>query len=172
MKKANFRGFYNQHFDRVYRYIFYRVGMNEEVAQDLTSEVFLKALKAYSKYDPGKSQAAWIHTIARNHLANHYRDTKATEDLEDHVHHLEGENGHELAENVDDLRCLCDALQELEQRERRVVELKYLEGYKYKEIGSLMGRTASAVRVEAHRAVQKLKKIYAKRRTRFEETTA
>ena len=51
MSKRKFEKFYNQHMDKVYRYVFFRVSRDRELAQDLVSEIFIKALNNFSKYD-------------------------------------------------------------------------------------------------------------------------
>jgi len=55
--------------------------VNKEIAEDLTSEIFLKALKNFATYNPDISQVAWIMTIARNHVINHWRDQKEVIDV-------------------------------------------------------------------------------------------
>lgn len=163
MQKADFKAFYNKHFDRVYRFVFFRVRGNADVAQDLTSEVFMKALKHFAKYDPARSETAWIMTIARNHVINHYRDSKAHIDIEEIKFSLEGSDAREDEEVNDDKRRLLDALNELQEEERQVVEMKHLQGYRFKEIAEVLGKSAGACRIEAHRAMKKLKKILTKR---------
>ena len=162
MQKADFKGFYEKHIDRVYRFVYFRVKNNTEVAEDLTSEIFTKALKAFAKYDPEKSETAWIMTIARNHLINHWRDQKEQIDIEDVKYHLEGSDARIDEVIEDDKRRLYVSLNELSRKNRELVELKYIQGYRYKEIGEVLGKTAGAVRVESHRAMKKLKTIMKK----------
>ena len=95
MNKRAFEKFYEANVDRIYRYVFFRVGQNQEIAQDLTSEIFIKALNAFERYDEKVSRSSWIYTIAHNHLANYYRDRKVASDIEDVAYCLEGENGKE-----------------------------------------------------------------------------
>ena len=162
MRKADFKAFYNEHFDRVYRFVYFRVRNNEEVAQDLTSEIFMKALAHFAKYDPNQSQSAWIMTIARNHVINHWRDQKEQVDLEDVQFTLSSGDAREKEVIEDDKRRLRAALDQLTQKERELIELKYLQGYGFKDIASLTGKTTGASRVEAHRAMKKLKAILTK----------
>lgn len=162
MERADFKAFYNKHFDRVYRFVFFRVSGNEEVAQDLTSEIFMRALKHFAKYDPAKSETAWIMTIARNHVINHYRDTKHHTDLEEVKFTLEGSDAREDEVAKDDKRRLLEALNELNEEERQVIEMKHLQGYRFKEIAEALGKSAGACRIEAHRAMKKLKEILTK----------
>ena len=157
MHKDEFHLFYETHFDRVYRFLYFRVAQNKEVAEDLTSEIFMKALKSFDKYDPKRSQIAWIMTISRNHLYNHYRDRKEHTDIEVVQFSLEGVDGREEAELTDDVRVLYEMLDTLNDKERRLVEMKHIQGYRYKEIAEIEGRSSGTIRVEVHRAMKKLR---------------
>lgn len=159
MKSSDFRHFYDQHFDRVYRFVFFRVSNNVDVAEDLTSEIFMKALGAFAHYDPKRSQKAWIMTIARNHVINHWRDRKEHVDVDEIAFSLKGEDGREEEVKNDDQRLLLQAMEKLPPKDKRLVEMKYLLGYRYKEMGKELSKTSGAVRVETHRAMKKLKKI-------------
>src|SRR3990170_3288855 len=83
MDKRDFETFYRANVDRIYRYLFFRVGGNREVAEDLVSDVFMKALEHFETYDPAISKSAWIYRIAHNRLVNHFRDQKPTTDIDD-----------------------------------------------------------------------------------------
>lgn len=156
MKKAKFRAFYTKHFDRVYRFVFFRVANNADVAEDLTSEIFMKALRSFEKYDEAKSESAWIMTIARNHLINHYRDKKEQVDLDDVKFSLQGIDGERQVELEEDVRSLYEVMNTLTPQERRIIELKHLQGYKNKEIAEVLGKTEGACRIELHRAMKRL----------------
>ena len=156
---ADFRHFYDKHFDRVYRFVYFRVGNNVTVAEDLTSEIFLKALSAFAHYDPAISQTSWIMTIARNHLINHWRDKKGTVDVDEVAFLIEGEDGRNTQSANDDIRTVNAALAQLPVKDRRLIEMKHVLGYRYKEIADELKKSAGAVRIETHRAMKKLKKI-------------
>ncbi|MCH8049449.1 RNA polymerase sigma factor [Patescibacteria group bacterium] len=157
MRKSDFTRFYDKHIDHVYRFIFFRVNHNRDIAEDLTSEIFMKVLQNFHSYDPKRSQTAWVMTIARNHLINHYRDRKEVIDVDEISFKLEGSDGREDIERLDDQATLQKAMSELDAKDRQLIELKYLQGYRYKEIAGIIGKSAGAVRVEAHRAMKKLK---------------
>ncbi len=129
------------------------------MAEDLTSEIFMKALGAFAHYDPKKSQTAWIMTIARNHVINHWRDKKDTVDVDEIAFTLEGTDGRAEEEKKDEARILNDALGSLPAKDRRLIEMKHVLGYRYKEMADALQKTAGAVRIETHRAMKKLKKI-------------
>ncbi len=78
MSKREFEKFYNNHLDKVYRFVFFRCNGNRELTEDLVSEIFMKALEHFDSYDEKVSKSAWIMTITRNHLANYWRDSKKT----------------------------------------------------------------------------------------------
>ena len=79
--KKEFEKFYNSHVDKVYRFVFFRVNCNKELAQDLVSEIFIKAMEHFVDYDENLSKSAWIMTISKNHLANYWRDKKPTSEI-------------------------------------------------------------------------------------------
>lgn len=177
MTKNNFEKFYNTHFDKIYRFVFFRVGGNKELAEDLVSEIFIKALKNFDNYEEEKSKSAWIFTIARNHLANYFRDTSKRVEISleaiDSETHIEIESQEEIKTNLladgfeqfakkDDERELLQALNKLSAGARQLVTLKYLSGYSYKEIGEMLGMSEGAAKVAAYRAMKELKKYVSK----------
>jgi DNA-directed RNA polymerase specialized sigma24 family protein len=72
---------YGASIDRIYRYVFFRV-TDTELAEDLTSEVFLKAWENLRRYRPGGPFIAWLYTIARNTVIDHYRTRKPSVPLD------------------------------------------------------------------------------------------
>lgn len=157
MEKHAFEQFYKTNIDRIYRYVFFRVGRNSAVAEDLVSEIFMKALKNFHKFDPNISQSAWIYRIAHNHLANYFRDQKKSVDLEDVRFTLVGEDGRKTFETREDEMKLYKALDSLTTEDRRLVTMKYLDGYSYKEMGQMIEKRTDALKVATHRAIKKLK---------------
>jgi RNA polymerase sigma-70 factor (ECF subfamily) len=129
------------------------------VAEDLVSEIFMKAHRAYESFDEKVSKSAWIYRIAHNHLANHYRDRKQDVDLEDVALTLAGEDGNKTMERQETAVILQKALEQLNPEERRVVTMKYLEGYTYEEMAPILGKAADALKVATFRAMKKLKTL-------------
>jgi RNA polymerase sigma factor (sigma-70 family) len=153
----DFATFYDKHIDAVYRFVYFRVGQKREVAEDLTSDIFMSALEAFDRFDPARGEKAWIMTIARNKVINHWRDRKENVDIDDVAFTLVGEEGMETATSRDETATLKKAMDELKAPERSLIEKKYLLGYHYEEIAESIGKKAGAVRVETHRAMKKLK---------------
>jgi RNA polymerase sigma-70 factor (ECF subfamily) len=158
--KKEFEKFYNTHIDKVYRFVFFRVSGNKDVAQDLVSEIFMKALEHFGDYDKDISTSAWIMTIARNHLANYWRDhrhmTNLPEDEEessDKFWLTIAVNKFKIEEIKLQLRELLDGLSDADQE---IVTFHYLLGYSYAEIAEMKQMTETAIKVAAHRAIKKL----------------
>lgn len=172
MSKRKFEKFYQKHLDKVYRYVFFRVGRDRELAEDLVSEVFIKALKNFEKYDKSISTSSWIMTITKNHLANHWRDSKKTVSLDEMVEVEQEDSNRQdrtfLSKAVSifkrqiDEKHLYDILDKLEEENRELVTLHYICGYKYNEIAEMLEITSANARVKTHRAIKKLRYVYKK----------
>src|SRR3990167_9563264 len=155
MDRKSFDRFYCANFERIFRYVRFRVP-DEPTAEDLTSEIFVKALAAFDRYDEAVSRSAWIYRIAHNHLANWYRGRRETVDIDDVAGLIKGSDGRDLERWADVHREAAAALSVLDPDERRLVTLKYLEGYDYADMAELLGKSASALKMATYRAIKKL----------------
>src|SRR5579872_880330 len=78
-----FGALYDRHFQQIYRFVYSRV-REQTAAEDITSEVFMKALKAMPRYqDTGRPFAAWLYQIAVNAIADRYRTLRPSSPLDD-----------------------------------------------------------------------------------------
>src|SRR5512140_2966596 len=77
---------YDKHVDAIYRYVYYRVRDDAE-AEDLTSDVFMRALKAISRYEPRQAFLAWLYRIARNAVIDRARRGGRQVSFEDALEH-------------------------------------------------------------------------------------
>ncbi|MFC1788045.1 RNA polymerase sigma factor [Patescibacteria group bacterium] len=153
MNKREFSHFYTKNIDPIYRFVYFRVNQNHDVAEDLVSEIFIKALNHFDKYDFKQSKSAWLYTIARNHLINHYRDQKQMVDLDEISNFLSiKEDSTETEIEIDKF------LAYLSNQEQELVTFRYLLGYKYSDLAEIFNMKSTAVRVATHRAMKKLKK--------------
>ena len=167
LKKKEFEEFYRRRIDQVYRFVFFRTGRHKELAEDLVAEIFMKVLEHWEQYDPERSQSAWLMTIAKNHLANYWRDHRSTSALpESEAGEDEGPGDQfwlkgalkQWQKGTNQL-AVAELLLNLEQGEQEIVTFHYLFGYSYAEIAALKGLTAGAVKVASHRAIKKLRKF-------------
>ena len=147
---------YGVYLDRIYRYVLYQV-KDRMTAEDITEEVFVKAWKAINSCKgKGKTFSSWIYRIAHNHIINTLRDKKkfasvAVEDL------TELSDSELVVEKRLEDQELLETLSDLPQSQRQVVVLKFLEGMNNREIGQIMQKSESAIRILQMRALTALR---------------
>ena len=154
---------YDIHVDRVYRHIYYRVG-NEQDAEDLTQQVFLKAWQAIHRYKKAASPfVAWLMTISNNLVVDFYRTRKDTAYLEAEVLASDAASSPErTAEASFEQQRLRRAILKLRSDEQQVVILRFIEGFEFAEIASVLKKKEGNIRVILHRALVKLRNILEK----------
>ncbi len=148
---------YDACLERVYRYIYFRVS-EEETAEDLTSQVFLKAWENLDRYKTGGSPfIAWLYTIARNLVIDHYRTQKEVVSLEDvTLSAPEEQNPVGQAELRFEMQALRDALQLLTEDQQEVLILKFIAGLPNASIAKMLKKQEGAIRALQMRGLQTL----------------
>jgi RNA polymerase sigma-70 factor (ECF subfamily) len=150
---------YESHFDRIYNYIYYRTG-NIHDAEDLTARVFFRAIQHIGNYkDQGGPFSAWLYSIARNLLANWYRDnSKRTMIPIDAMAHIQSTDEPELeSEIVENRETLVAAIKRLPEDRQDLLILKYVNKQSNAEIGQILGRSEGAIKSLYHRTLLTLK---------------
>jgi len=144
----------------VYKFVFYRVGGNKELTQDLTQDIFLKAFEAFERYDPSRGTSAWIYTIARHHVINHHAKTRPSVDLEEIENSIRvSQDMREVFTLRQDEEHLMQALARLPEEDARLVRMKYLEGWSFDDLEEMLGKSSGALRVQASRSLKKMKSL-------------
>lgn len=153
---------YDHYEPRIFSYIYHRVG-NHLLAQDLTSQVFLRVLEAIQHKRAWEiSFSAWLYRIAHNLVADHYRQRqRASQVLLDDLPPIAShdESPHHAAERAlteDDLRI---AINRLTDEQAQVITLRFLEGLSISEVAEIMGKTEGAVKTMQYRAVLSLRRM-------------
>ncbi|MBL7898182.1 MAG: sigma-70 family RNA polymerase sigma factor, partial [Crocinitomicaceae bacterium] len=157
----SFEPLYNKYYEQIFRYIYQRMD-DKEMAHDITSQVFLKALNNLSKYEyRGVPFASWLYRIAKSELYQSFRDEKATrtvnvetESLSDMIDEIEEDLSEETRE------VLLKAIAELSEEDVQMIEMRYFEKRSFKEIGDILEITENNAKVKAHRIIQKMKKLF------------
>lgn len=154
-----FAKLYDAYVERVSRYVYFRVSEDCDV-EDLVSQVFLKAWENVERYKLGSSPfAAWLYTIARNLVIDHYRTKKDTLPLEDVLSlPTDIELPDEQAQTRFDLEALRDALQCLVPDQQQALILKYIAGLPNDSIARVMNKQEGTVRGLQMRGLQTLTK--------------
>jgi len=153
-----FGALYDRHFQQIYRFVYSRV-REQAAAEDVTSEVFIKALKAMPRYqDTGRPFAAWLYQIAVNAVADRYRTLRPSQPLEDfHDLSVGGPAIEEQAAMRDEIRRIWSIVEELPAQQRTALVLKFQEDMKIEDIAVAMGKTPGAVKLLIHRGVTRLR---------------
>jgi RNA polymerase sigma-70 factor, ECF subfamily len=155
---ARFGDLYERYFDRVYAYVARRVG-NRDAAQDLTADVFHRALANIGKYESrGVPFAAWLFRIAANAIADRWKRTAKESGTTSEIRAPE-----EIDEGKFDLEAcehraqLFQAVRKLPVEQRRVIQLRFAEEKSIRDIAQEIGKTEGAVKLLQFRAIQNLR---------------
>ncbi|HVW43031.1 MAG TPA: sigma-70 family RNA polymerase sigma factor [Amycolatopsis sp.] len=164
---AAFGVLYDRYVDVVYRYVLFRLG-DRELAEDITSETFLRALRRITSVSyQGRDVGAWFVTIARNIVLDHVKSSRyKLEIVTDEVSESgsapfagqsTGEVGPEQAALSNAtrealLRCIAD----LGDDQRECIVLRFIQGLSLSETAQIMKRNEGAIKALQHRAVRKL----------------
>jgi RNA polymerase sigma-70 factor (ECF subfamily) len=154
---AAFGILYETHLDRIFRYIFYRVGSNSET-EDLTEQVFLKAWEAIDRYEArGVPFVAWLYRLAHNLVIDHYRARRVTVPLEEVGEAEEpGVNVVDAVEDRLDAEEIRVALRKLSPEHQQLIALRFVEGLSHAQVAQITGKSEGATRVVQYRALQAL----------------
>ena len=153
-----FQSFYQENLGPIYRYIYSNV-RNREEAEDLTSQVFLKAVRNLDVQRSMQSSQAWLFQVARTTIADywraHYRGTTSSLDdlLEAGWEGPIAEEGSTLTSSRAEDR-VQGILQALPARYREVLTYRFLMNFSIRETASKMGMTEANVKVVQFRALK------------------
>jgi len=152
---------YDRYVDKVYNYIYHRVG-NHHDAEDLTARVFHQALLHIPRYkDRGAPFSSWLYRIAHNLVANWHRDRSRRQVVSlDQVAQVGNPTDGGPLEQVtlDERRSvLLAAIRELPAERQQLLTLKFVERLPNAEIGEIMGRSEGAIKSLYHRTLQALR---------------
>jgi RNA polymerase sigma-70 factor (ECF subfamily) len=149
---------YRRYLDPIYRYCLHRLG-STEVAEDATSQIFLKALGALSTYAAERPFRSWLFAIAHNVVVDHYRAQREEQPLEAALEVLDSARSpEELAVVGDEVRAVRSLLATLTPEQAHVIELR-LAGLTEVEIANALGRRPGAVRAAQFRALGRLRAL-------------
>lgn len=161
-----FERLYNHYFDRVYGYVFKRVGQ-KEAAEDIVSTAFLKIFTNLDKYQPGKYQAsfcAWIFRIVTNTLIDYYRKNNKPhiniDDIAEPIDH--GQDNLAQAVLSDDQQAVHRTIEKMSPKYQKIIQLKFFAELSNLEIAEVMEISVSNAGVLLHRALKKFQDLHQK----------
>lgn len=164
---------YQHYQDVVFRFVYFRCAHNRHLAEDLTAECFTAALRKIDTFHwQGKDPSAWFITIARNLLYDHYKSATVRLDIlvndfapdtRDTRHKAALDPGHMLPFETTvaglDRAAVLAALTQLNEKQRRVIVLRFYNGLNIAETAEAMGMTEGGIKALQYRAVRSLARI-------------
>jgi RNA polymerase sigma-70 factor, ECF subfamily len=160
-----FASLYDRYVERVYRFALYRVHGDSALAEDITSEVFLRALRKIKGFTwQGRDVGAWFLTIARNLVLDHFKSGRARLEVLGAEAPLSAAGDNVLdAEDAALSRVsqqdLYKAIQQLGTEQQEVIYWRFLQGYSVAESAAAMGKSDGAIKALQYRAVKALYKL-------------
>jgi RNA polymerase sigma-70 factor (ECF subfamily) len=155
---------YRMHVDVIYRYIWTRV-RDDSVAEDLTAQVFLKALEGLPSYRPsGKPLLAWLYRIAYARIVDHWRkqERRVEVPLEETLP-ARGPRPEELLEAEADWVTAIDLVAQLTDDQQDVVILRFIGEMSLAQVAETLGKTVGATKAIQYRALATLARLLEKR---------
>jgi RNA polymerase sigma-70 factor, ECF subfamily len=157
---------YDRYLDTVFRFIYFRVG-NRQLAEDLTADTFLRALKRIGSFTwQGRDPGAWLVTIARNLVADHFKSGRyrlevTTGDVLDADREDRGPEGSPEAVVVEHITnvALLTAVKQLNPEQQECIVLRFLQGFSVAETAQAMGKNEGAIKALQYRAVRALARL-------------
>jgi RNA polymerase sigma-70 factor (ECF subfamily) len=154
-----FAALYEIHFERVYAYVWRRVG-HREAAEDITSEVFHHALANLPRFEwRGAPFGAWLMRIASNAIADRWR--RGSREQTDALAN-DPASAEPSPEEIEIRAQLFRLVRELPVEQRKVVQMRFAEEKSIREIAQVLGRTEGAVKQLQFRGIQTLREEVAK----------
>jgi RNA polymerase sigma-70 factor (ECF subfamily) len=156
-QKGNLEQFtvlYDEYVKKIYDFLYYRT-LNKHLAEDLTSQTFLKALERIKSYKPGLSAFnTWLYTIARNTLVDYFRAQKPAEPLDDILEKPSAKNMVKEIGAKMDLEKVEKLLEELEPEQKEIILLRVWDGLSFKEIAEVLGKSEAASKMQFGRSIK------------------
>ena len=159
-KEAELAALYESYYDRIARYAFVRLG-NQADAEDLASEVFLRALESLDSYrERGVPMQAWLFRIAHNLIVDHFRKSakQKTISIDTVIVKAETDTEEQAMAGLEVAR-IIKALGRLTESQRKVIELRFFGELTSEEAGHVLNKRAGAVRELQSAAIKALRNL-------------
>lgn len=161
--KDAFMELYNRYFHSVFTFVYFKVG-NQQIAEDITQDTFLKAMKSIRNFEGKSKFRSWLTQIAKFTVMDYYRKKYryTTVELEDYLAStpfsadLDGEEAEREAISMEKENMARTVLEKLPENYRKVLEYRFLESLSLKETAVRLETTPGNVKVLQFRALKKL----------------
>lgn len=154
---------YERYFEQLYRFIFKRLGGDEEVAGDLVQQTFIKAMANIGRYeDRGLPFSAWLYRIAQNEVNMFFRSRKKhyfveinDRQLTGLIEETTGTGSHTYSQ--EDLEQLVTIINNLEETQLDIIELRFFQEMSFKEIADIYSISEANAKMRLYRLLEKIK---------------
>jgi RNA polymerase sigma-70 factor (ECF subfamily) len=153
---AQFAPLYHRYVARVYRYCYSRTGCQTR-AEDLTSQVFLDAMKNLPHYHAGTYFAAWLFAIAYRRVIDTYRTGSPPVLFDEETYSTEAADPLAALLQEEEHIKLNDLIAPLNPQEQELLRLRYSAGLSISEIAKVIGRREGAVKMALSRLIHRMK---------------
>lgn len=148
----------------IYSFIYKNVG-DQAVAEDITQEVFIKVWKNLKKFDQNKNFSPWLFQIAKNTSIDYLRKKKSIP-----FSKFENEKGQNafidnmpapsanLIEKLSDKEILASAMQNLPEKDQKIINLRHNDGLSFKEISAIFNESINTIKSRYRRTLANMKK--------------
>jgi RNA polymerase sigma-70 factor, ECF subfamily len=168
MNEQIFHRLYEQYHRDVFNFLMYLV-KDRILVEDLSQEVYIRAIKSYENFQQNASEKTWLFAIAKNVAIDHFR--KQAVRSKRTAEHFDWETMQLVAREQSpenqtlmraDLAELKEALEQCTGDQKVVVILRFIQQMSVQETAAILNWTESKVKTTQHRAIHKLKELLEK----------
>ena len=145
---------------QLYNY-FLKCTLDQEESKDLTQNTFIRVMKYRNSFKVNRGFRVWLFQIARNLVRDHFRVARIQRDQSSPLEHLPDLHDEEADREQQEQEIkLHKALGMLPPEKRELLVMGKLQGMKYEDIARIRDMSVSAVKVQIHRTIAELRRIY------------
>lgn len=151
--RAAFGQVYDSYVGKIYGFVYFKT-MHKEAAEDLTSQIFLKAMEKIERFDPDTNFSAWIFTIARNCVIDYFRAQKEELCIEDVWGLSDNEDLERDFENKERLVALKEYLSTLQPEQREIILMRFWCDMSFREMSAALGKSEGSLKMAMSRMMR------------------
>lgn len=147
---------YDAYVEKIYKFLFFRT-FHKELAEDLTSQTFIKAFEKISTFDADRGTfQAWVYQIARNLLIDEYRKRKPVDNIDAHQNLQSTTDLESETQAMQSKEALQKLLQTLSEESQELVTMRLWDELPYSEIAHITGKTEGSLKMQFSRIISQL----------------
>lgn len=154
---SNFDELYNIYINKIYKFIYLKT-LHKEVAEDLTSQVFLKVVEKVNNFQASSNFSAWIYTLARNTVIDFYRSKKIEFNVDECWNITDNIDLPQNIDNRQQLQQVQQYLQKIPQKHREIIVMRVWGGMSFEEIAQITNKSEGGVKMSFYRLLRNIKK--------------